>query len=120
MVFVIIIGSIVLALVGALAYGQIQTSSENERLRREHRQMHNDREERIKRHREELQSLNDEMRKRNRSRSLAWELALDGLHVDGGHHKQWYLEEIAKALGSTEEELAKMREDTFYESGIAP
>jgi len=26
-------------------------------------------------------------------------LALSGLLTDGGHHKQWYLEEILKALG---------------------
>ena len=26
-------------------------------------------------------------------------LAWDGLHTDGAHHKQWYLEQIAAALG---------------------
>ena len=29
----------------------------------------------------------------------ALELALEGLTIDGAHHKQWYLEEIVKALG---------------------
>ena len=27
--------------------------------------------------------------------SQARELAIEGLQTDGGHHKQWYLEEIA-------------------------
>ena len=26
-------------------------------------------------------------------------LVLEALYHDGGHHKQWYLEEIGKALG---------------------
>jgi hypothetical protein len=34
-----------------------------------------------------------------------------GLHTDGAHHKQWYLEQVAKHLG-----LAV----TGYEPGVAP
>jgi len=44
----------------------------------------------------------------------ALELARDGLHIDGAHHKQWYLEEILKSLG---EDLPSEEE---YEPGIAP
>jgi hypothetical protein len=41
------------------------------------------------------------------------ELVLDGLYTDGGHHKQWFLEEIGRIVGVelTEEEV---------ELGIAP
>ena len=38
----------------------------------------------------------------------------EGLRTDGGHHKQWYLEEIAKKLGIDIEKL------TYFEKGIAP
>jgi hypothetical protein len=34
-----------------------------------------------------------------------------GLHTDGAHHKQWYLEQVAKHLGLTV---------TGYEPGVAP
>jgi hypothetical protein len=34
-----------------------------------------------------------------------------GLHTDGAHHKQWYLEQVAKHLGLVV---------TGYEPGIAP
>ena len=39
----------------------------------------------------------------------AKELATNGLQTDGGHHKQWYLEEILKALDVDLEELRKKR-----------
>lgn len=44
----------------------------------------------------------------------ALELANEGLHIDGAHHKQWYLEEILKALG------ADLPSEEEYEPGIAP
>jgi hypothetical protein len=44
-------------------------------------------------------------------------LAIDGLLVDGGHHKQWYLEEILKTFGVNLNELQKECE---FEKGIAP
>jgi hypothetical protein len=34
-----------------------------------------------------------------------------GLHTDGAHHKQWYLEQVAKHLGLPV---------TGYEPGVAP
>lgn len=40
-------------------------------------------------------------------------LIMDGLCTDGAHHKQWYLEQIAKEL---EINLDKVD----YEDGIAP
>lgn len=49
------------------------------------------------------------------------ELVLDGLCIDGGHHKQWYLEQIAKKLEiDLEKEFTD--EDGCYciEEGIAP
>jgi hypothetical protein len=35
------------------------------------------------------------------------ELVLDGLYTDGGHHKQWFLQEIGKIVGVelTEEDI---------------
>lgn len=39
------------------------------------------------------------------------EFALEGLEVDGGHHKQWYLEQILKCC---DQELPE------HEEGIAP
>ena len=47
----------------------------------------------------------------------AIDLAIDALMEDGGHHKQWYLEEILKVLGQDVEEL---REEYDFEKGIAP
>lgn len=40
-------------------------------------------------------------------------LVIRGLKADGAHHKQWYLEEIAKILGL---DLSEVN----YEKGIAP
>ena len=49
-------------------------------------------------------------------------LATEGLLTDGGHHKQWYLEqiliELEVNLNELEEELEK--EDFGWERGIAP
>lgn len=53
-------------------------------------------------------------------------LVVDGLSTDGGHHKQWYLEEILKKLGyskkAIEEEIA-LEEDWGgfeFDEGIPP
>ena len=50
------------------------------------------------------------------------ELCIGGLLTDGGHHKQWYLEEILKTLGF---DLIKLREELIaedydWEDGISP
>jgi len=41
------------------------------------------------------------------------DLINEGLSIDGSHHKQWYLEQIAKKLGIKIDE-------SEYEKGIAP
>lgn len=54
----------------------------------------------------------------------AKKLALDGLYVDGSHHKQWYLEQIAVVLGvDIEAEYKKALDDEVYgawKRGIEP
>ncbi len=44
---------------------------------------------------------------------------IDGLHTDGGHHKQWYLELILQLI-CTNEEYEKIKETEGWEEGIAP
>ena len=49
-------------------------------------------------------------------------LLVDGLIIDGGHHKQWFLEEALKLLGY---DLVKLRKemnerDYDWEDGIPP
>ena len=46
------------------------------------------------------------------------ELVLEGLLVDGEHHKQWYLEQIIKKLGVTDQYIINRIGE--YEEGIAP
>ena len=60
------------------------------------------------------------LKKANVNKAIS--LAMDGLCTDGEHHKQWYLEQILKALGVNLKELnTKMQEDDYaWESGIAP
>lgn len=50
---------------------------------------------------------------------IAAGFALEALCCDGAHHKQWYLEQIAKELGV---DLKSMAESGEYEwePGIAP
>ena len=43
------------------------------------------------------------------------DLALDAVHTDGGHHKQWFLWKILKVLGYNTDSL-----DKTAEKGIAP
>jgi deoxyribodipyrimidine photolyase len=52
----------------------------------------------------------------------AIDLATDGLLRDGGHHKQWFLEEILKALDVDLDQLRKdlLANDYDWEEGIAP
>ena len=58
------------------------------------------------------------------SANKALHLAHIGLFVDGGHHKQWFLESILEALGVDLDELrAAYEQDDEYEPwepGIAP
>jgi hypothetical protein len=49
----------------------------------------------------------------------AAELAFNALTTDGAHHKQWYLEQIVRALGLDPEHFEKTTGIT-YERGIAP
>ncbi len=48
-----------------------------------------------------------------------FKLCLDALLTNGGHHKQWYLEEIMRTL-IAEERLEKLRAKHEWEEGIAP
>jgi len=50
------------------------------------------------------------------------ELAIDGLLIDGGHHKQWYLEKIIEELGFNLEKIREKlnEEDYDWDKGIAP
>ena len=44
-------------------------------------------------------------------------LALEGLQTDGGHHKQWFLEQILETLHY---DVPAMQEEFGLEKGIAP
>lgn len=50
--------------------------------------------------------------------------AIEGLYVDGAHHKQWYLERILEASGVDLNELKRivtLEENALeWEKGIAP
>ena len=50
------------------------------------------------------------------------DLAIDGLMTDGGHHKQWYLEQILIKSGVNLDNLRKDldKEGYGWEDGIAP
>ena len=52
----------------------------------------------------------------------AIEYAIHGLLTDGGHHKQWILEEVLKALGVNLDELrVELQTDGYdWEPGIPP
>lgn len=52
----------------------------------------------------------------------AREYAISGLGCDGGHHKQWFLEQVLISLGVDLDVLREeMERDGFsWESGIAP
>jgi len=57
------------------------------------------------------------------SAEKAIQLAVYGLCTDGGHHKQWFLEQILEALGIDPREPSKaLTEDGYepWEPGIAP
>ena len=52
----------------------------------------------------------------------AKELAVSGLLIDGGHHKQWYLEQVLKALGYDTRDIREgvNMQGYDWEDGIAP
>ncbi len=56
------------------------------------------------------------------SKKKAKKLAISGLPTDGGHHKQWYLEEILKALGCDLDcvRIELQQDDYDWEPGIPP
>ncbi len=45
-------------------------------------------------------------------------LCISGLRTDGGHHKQWFLEEILKELGYDLEKISReiCKEDASYDN----
>jgi len=49
-------------------------------------------------------------------------LIKEGLCIDGGHHKQWYLEEVLTLMGYNIEDIRKELDDEGYyaEEGVAP
>ena len=58
----------------------------------------------------------------------ALKLATDGIFIDGGHHKQWYLDQIVRVLTGDDylkyvasEESGEDGPETYlWEEGIAP
>ncbi len=54
--------------------------------------------------------------KRNPEVSYLDDLILEGLMIDGAHHKQWYLEQVLLRLGLSEKDL----EDLGHERGVSP
>jgi hypothetical protein len=52
----------------------------------------------------------------------AIQLAVYGLTIDGGHHKQWFLEQALVALGVSLDDLREQlrKIDCDWEPGIAP
>lgn len=51
------------------------------------------------------------------------DLILAGLNTDGGHHKQWYLEQIGEKLGIDVADLRREAMDKYgytWDPGIAP
>lgn len=50
------------------------------------------------------------------------DLCLRGLYIDGGHHKQWFLEEILKLIIDVDSfnTLQYVKEMGDWEDGIAP
>ena len=50
------------------------------------------------------------------------QLCFEGLHCDGGHHKQWYLEKILERVTSPQmfEDLKNDEKYGEWESAVAP
>jgi len=46
------------------------------------------------------------------------ELCIKGLCTDGGHHKQWYLEQILDKVAHTK--IEKLKEENHWDEGIPP
>lgn len=46
--------------------------------------------------------------------------ALEGVMTDGGHHKQYYLEQIIRELSQDKNAIKTLREEFGWEEGIAP
>lgn len=63
--------------------------------------------------REKLASLEQDLSDAGDEQRAVVEFATEGLTIDGAHHKQWFLEQIAYTHG---EHL----EDLEYDEGIAP
>ena len=60
-----------------------------------------------------------ETAKKSDPRNKAVELLIHGLTTDGGHHKQWYLEQVFRAL-CEDAYVDKARLEFQWEEGIAP
>lgn len=55
------------------------------------------------------------------ARDTICDLCVEGLQMDGEHHKQWYLEQILTALGVDLDKAVDEDGRSFYwEPGIAP
>ena len=57
------------------------------------------------------------MKKPTKKEMKIIDLAVEGLHTDGGHHKQHYLEKILEAV--TGLSLDEIRRQVGHESGVA-
>ena len=111
---IILVGAMLVAVVVTLAWAYSSADTRADEAMENFHKLLTDSLEQDERHKAELELMKEEMRKAakiikqlessdNPTVSSIGELATDGLQTDGGHHKQWYLEEIAKACGVTEE-----------------
>jgi len=49
------------------------------------------------------------------------DIIIEALNTDGGHHKQWYLDQILRKLISKEEYFKYKNDENYgWEDGIAP
>jgi hypothetical protein len=63
-----------------------------------------------------------EKKQAEKLRAKVEELCTDGLLTDGGHHKQWYLEQILETIGVDLTDLRTQLVDKGYawEPGVEP
>jgi len=111
-----LLGAILIAIVFVLSLAYSSANSRAIKAENEVARLEGLGDERSELHNEELRTVLNEVKiMRESLTSKIGELATDGLTTDGGHHKQWFLEEIAKLCGVTEEWL-----DANVDRGIIP